>query len=123
MTDIKNAAQSSYGKCSCSIAGKFPTCSALGNNSALWINSCAASSYNATTIRKWEGGKVERFIWGGDEAHDAGNLTAYNYVGSLAWPVMASFHNGTHTVATAMSCARAKDATSGTWHLLEVFRT
>jgi hypothetical protein len=114
MTDIRNAAQSSSGKCSCSVARSFPSCSALGNDSALWSNNCAAASFNATAIREWEGGKVERSIWGGDEAHDAGNLTAYNYVGSLAWPVMASFHNnGIQTAATTMSCVRAKDAASG----------
>ena len=54
-------------------------------------------------------------IWGSAYGHERGNVTAYNYIGSLAWPVMASFNNHRigDVVTAKLSCARAETATKG----------
>jgi hypothetical protein len=51
---------------------------------------------------------LETKVYVGATAHDCGNLTAYNYIGSLAWPFMASFDDGNQNAAR-LSCVRAKD--------------
>jgi hypothetical protein len=113
IAELKNAVQTSPGRCPCPLRREIPSCTALGNDSAIWTSTCAGGFYNATAIRGWAGGRLEKRAWGGNMAHNAGNTTAYNYIGSLAWPVMASFYFKNQSVATTVSCPRAKDATAG----------
>lgn len=110
INDLKVAAKlTSTGNCRCPIAKDIPSCAALGNDSALWSSTCAGSYHNASDIRKWEDGKLEKGVFGGEMAHERGNSSAYNYIGSLAWPFMASFYGGGETI-TSLSCVRARDA-------------
>ncbi|EPE30702.1 hypothetical protein GLAREA_03669 [Glarea lozoyensis ATCC 20868] len=114
IAELKNAVQTSSGRsCSCPRKSEIPSCTALGNDSAIWTNTCAGGFFDATAIRRWAGGRLEKNAWGGNKAHSAGNTTAYNYIGSLAWPVMAGFYFRNQSVATTVSCPRAKDATPG----------
>lgn len=102
-------------RCSCPIASNLPECAALGDDNALWSTNCAAAWYNASDIRAWGSDGLEKHTFGGGYGHDRGNITAYNYIGSLAWPVMASFRsNKTGGFMTAkLSCPRADTATEG----------
>lgn len=108
ITDLQNAI--SFGQCSCPPFRDIPSCVALGEDTAPWRTTCVASRFNATRIRQWEDGKLVTWAYGGATVHDRGNLTDYNDVGSLAWPVMASF--GSSQTAT-LSCLRASNATQG----------
>ncbi|KAI0126718.1 hypothetical protein BJ170DRAFT_684298 [Xylariales sp. AK1849] len=114
ISDIEKAATASHGagRCECPLSRDIPSCTALGNDSALWDSTCGGSFYNASQIRAWEEGRLEQEVYGGTTAHDRGNITAYNYIGSVAWPVMASFGNGNRTTAS-MSCVRANTAVEG----------
>lgn len=44
--------------------------------------------------------------------HDRGYMTDYNYIGNIAWPVMASLGIGTYQWAT-LSCLRVSNGTQG----------
>ena len=109
ISDIEKAGREN---CLCPISRKISSCAALGNDSALWDSTCGASFFNASDIRLWKDGKLETWVYGGAATHNQGNSTAYNYIGSLAWPVMASFGNG-HQTTASMSCVRAKNAAEG----------
>jgi hypothetical protein len=76
-------------------------------------------------IRDWPDGKIDVRRFGGPP-HDAGNLTAYNETGSLAWPVAIMWGPSFNTTwrdesgqldlsgaGAKLSCVRAKDATPG----------
>lgn len=104
--------------CSCPKASDLPECASLGDDTDLWSNNCASSLYNASDMRAWEeAGGVRRTIFGDMYPHERGNTTAYNYIGSLAWPVMASIRSftteGSSGITPQMSCPRADTATEG----------
>jgi hypothetical protein len=75
-------------------------------------------------IRDWSDGKLDGRRFGGPP-HEAGNLTAYNETGSLAWPVVIMWGPSTNNIRNSsgqvdfsgagakLSCVRAKDATLG----------
>jgi hypothetical protein len=75
-------------------------------------------------IRDWPDGKLDVRRFGGPP-HEAGNLTAYNETGSLAWQVVIMWGPSTNSTRNSsgqvdfsgagakLSCVRAKDATPG----------
>lgn len=101
--------------CRCPTAKDIPECAELGDDSALWSTGCGANYYNSSAVRAWGDDGLEKFTFGGPASHERGNITAYNYIGSIAWPVMASFsdvENG-GLVTAKLSCPRAGTATEG----------
>lgn len=102
-------------RCRCPIARELPECAELGDDNALWSTSCGANWYNSSSVRAWGDQGLEKMTFGIPDAHERGNKTAYNYIGSVAWPVMASFRDlRTGGLVTAkLSCPRAKTATEG----------
>ncbi|KAI3330750.1 hypothetical protein F4824DRAFT_515420 [Ustulina deusta] len=116
IADIEEAAATSQkkGRCVCPLAKDIPSCRRLGDKSMVFSNSCEASSYNSSGIRGWEDGKMELIPFGDNITHKSGERERYNIVGSLAWPVMASFMNTVDRNSTAsLSCVRAADAVAG----------
>lgn len=101
--------------CTCPIAREIPECADVGDDNALWSTTCGANWYNASDIRAWGDDGLEKITFGSASAHERGNTTAYNYIGSVAWPVMASFSSvGSGGLVTAkLSCPRAEMATEG----------
>lgn len=112
--DLEEAARSRNpgSTCSCPHASSAPSCAALDNDSALWGPTCSGTFFDAPGIRTWEEGEWDTSVYGGVTPHGPGNVTDYNYIGSLARPVMVSISNGSYT-ETTLSCVRAKDATGG----------
>lgn len=100
------------GNCICPLSRDIPSCARLGNDSELWDMNNYAGLYNATRIREWKDGKLDVEVYGGGTAHDRGNSTAYNYIGSLAWPRMVSFGTKNQS-AISLTCVRAVNATEG----------
>lgn len=101
--------------CSCPIAREIPECAVLGDDAGLWSSNCAAAWYNASEIRAWGVDGLERTIFGDAYGRERGNTTSYNHIGSLAWPVMASFRElrTGGQVTAKLSCPRAETATEG----------
>lgn len=119
---IERSAASNHGSRRCSLprAIELPECATSSNDTYLWSNSGGSSWYNASDLRAWEhAGGVRSTSFGDIYPHERGNITAYNYVGSLAWPVMASFRGfstGSYTggpTTAKMSCPRADTAPEG----------
>lgn len=102
-------------RCRCPIARELPECAELGDDNDLWSTSCGANWYNSSSVRAWGDQGLEKMTFGSPDAHERGNKTAYNYIGSVAWPVMASFRDlRTGGLVTAkLSCPRAETATEG----------
>lgn len=105
-------------RCKCPIARKLPECAELGDDNTLWSTTCGANWYNSSSVRAWGDQGLEKITFGSPNAHDRGNTTAqgaYNDIGSVAWPVMASFSDlRTGGLVTAkLSCPRAETATEG----------
>ncbi|KAI0535259.1 hypothetical protein GGR58DRAFT_504467 [Xylaria digitata] len=121
IANMKLAAASATveGSCSCPIASSIPSCSCLGDAAKVFNNNCYGFSRNASDIREWAGGKLETYAFGDATAHHLGNNTAYNNIGSLAFPALISFRNKdeingvTDGSMTSLSCVRAADAISG----------
>lgn len=119
--DIKVAANT--GRCSCPLSREIPSCASLGDDSALWDSNCITNFYNASATRAWKGGNLELGTYGGATSHDHGDVEAYNYIGSLAWPVLVSFRGGQNggvdqdtaidQATASMSCIRAIDGIGG----------
>ncbi|KAH6643481.1 hypothetical protein BKA67DRAFT_665287 [Truncatella angustata] len=114
ITDLQKAVatRSSPYQCNCPVTKDILSCATLGDDSGLWQNTCVARLFNSTHIREWEDGKLDTWTYGGATLHDSGNVTDYNYIGSIAWPVMASFGTGTYQKGT-LSCLRATNGTQG----------
>lgn len=102
-------------KCSCPRVREIPECAALGDDAGLWTSNCAAGWYNVSAIRAWGVNGLERNIFGDAYGRERGNITSYNHIGSLAWPVMASFRElrAGGQVTAKLSCPRADTATEG----------
>ncbi|KAF2966854.1 hypothetical protein GQX73_g6720 [Xylaria multiplex] len=121
IAEMKLAAASATveGSCSCPIASSLPSCSRLGDAAKVFNNNCYGSPRNATDIRRWKEGKLETYAFGDATAHHLGNNTAYNNIGSLAFPALISFRNKddingvTDGSMTSLSCVRAVDAVAG----------
>lgn len=98
--------------CSCPIAREIPECAELGDDVEIFSSTCAAGWHNTSAIPAW--GMKER-TFGDAYGRGRGNTTSYNHIGSLAWPVMASFRElRSGDLATAkLSCPRAETATEG----------
>lgn len=101
--------------CSCPIAREIPECAVLGDGAELWSSTCAAGWYNASRIRAWGVEGLETRTFGDAYGRQYGNTTSYNHIGSLAWPVMASFRDlrPGGQVTAKLSCPRAETATEG----------
>ncbi|KAK4187726.1 hypothetical protein QBC35DRAFT_221243 [Podospora australis] len=105
--------------CHCPSTDKLPAC----EGQMRWSGGCSARRHNATEINtQWLDGKYDwRFI-GGDRT-ERGNITAYNELGSIAWPTIVLWGQspnattggqGVRVNNTAkMVCMRAKNATQG----------
>ncbi|POS70541.1 hypothetical protein DHEL01_v211066 [Diaporthe helianthi] len=111
---LANSKHTSRG-CSCPTASDVPECAELGNVGALWSTTCGAAWYNASDIRGWGADGLQKSTFGDVHPHERRNTTAYNHIGSLAWPVMASIRSFTTggSVMATMSCPRADTATEG----------
>lgn len=107
VSDMEKAAAKSS-DCACPISRNMPSCLELGNSSKLWDTTCAGRYFNTSAVRAWKNGKLDIALFGGATTHELGNNTDYNYIGSVAWPVMASFSSNNSVEAT-LSCPRAKD--------------
>lgn len=115
---IEQAAASKHTptRCQCPFIKDIPECAALGDEIGPWISgSCAAMPRNISAIRAWGADGLEMSSFGDASGHERGNTTAYNYIGSIAWPVMASFNNFRtgDPVTAKLSCPRADTPTEG----------
>lgn len=102
-------------RCRCPTARELPECAELGDDNVLWSTSCSANWYNSSSVRAWGDQGLEKMTFGSPDAHERDNKTAYNNIGSVAWPVMASFRDlRTGGLVTAnLSCPRAETAVEG----------
>lgn len=114
ITDLQKAVETRNppNQCRCPVTKDIPSCTTLGDASVLWQSTCVARLFDSTRIREWEDGKLDTWIYGGATLHNRGNVTDYNYIGSIAWPVMASFSSVAYQKAT-LSCPRASNGTQG----------
>ncbi|KAI0112519.1 hypothetical protein GGR51DRAFT_44457 [Nemania sp. FL0031] len=108
----KAAAPAESGGCQCPRASTIPSCSGLGDDSELFDTTCSGTSYDAQRLRGLKDGMEETWAFGGAAAHHSGNLTAYDEIGSLAWPVMVSFGSDQYSTAS-LTCVRAADTVTG----------
>ncbi|TGJ81945.1 hypothetical protein E0Z10_g6817 [Xylaria hypoxylon] len=120
IADMKLAAAKAtvQGTCVCPVSSTIPSCSRLGGAAKVFNNNCYGTFRNASYIRNWEGAKLETYAFGDTTAHHLGNNTAYDNIGSLAWPALISFSNKNYggileDSMTSLSCVRATDAVAG----------
>ncbi|KAI1261014.1 hypothetical protein F5Y18DRAFT_431559 [Xylariaceae sp. FL1019] len=112
--DMKAFVQIKNKVCQCPQARDIPSCKKLGGKSELFDSSCYAAYRNVSDIRGstggWEGGKYDIFAFGDAYAHHKGNRTSYDNLGSLSWPVMVGFRQGTDgTTYSNLTCVRASE--------------
>ncbi|KAI0199217.1 hypothetical protein F4808DRAFT_433084 [Astrocystis sublimbata] len=74
----------------------------------LFTAPCGAYDLTETTLRNMKN-ETERLGFGSKWPHHQGNLSAYNDIGSLAWPVMISFDNGKGYTSESLTCIRANN--------------
>ncbi|KAI1813551.1 hypothetical protein GGS20DRAFT_474508 [Poronia punctata] len=114
IADLESKAVINGGSCQCPRAVDIPSCDRLGDDAHLLLDrTCAAYNLNATDLRRWKGGRLEVYAWGSTTTHSKGDTDGYNFFGSLAWPVLASFGNTTYGHTAKMSCVRATDGVDG----------
>lgn len=121
IADLKEAVaetQRSRYRCTCQLIDSIPSCSELGDKISVFGNTCVAQPVDSESFREgYTEGKSDLVPFRDKTPHGKGDRESYDNVGSLSWPILASFmykgeenKNGTSTFLT---CVRAKDAVAG----------
>ncbi|KAI1261354.1 hypothetical protein F5Y18DRAFT_401786 [Xylariaceae sp. FL1019] len=111
--DMKAFVNLQTGQCSCPQLSSFSSCKKLGDDAGIFDSTCYARPFNAAKIRDWDQGRLETWAFGDSHAHHQGNQSAYDYIGSIAWPYMVSFNGNNTNATTSLTCVRAVDPQPG----------
>ncbi|KAJ3578839.1 hypothetical protein NPX13_g1725 [Xylaria arbuscula] len=117
---VNDTVNSVNSQCTCPTISEIPSCSKIEDAASLFNNSCFASTFDAKRIREIQEGKTAWEAFGSFDAYQRGNDTVYNNIGSVAWPVIASFGRSNQVSGEVpeegvitLSCVRAADAAPG----------
>ncbi|KAI0509217.1 CBP4-domain-containing protein [Xylaria bambusicola] len=124
VADIKKSVDDSINsadeQCACPKISEIPSCSKIEDAASVFNNSCYAKTFDAKRIREFNNSKTAWEAFGSLEGYQKGNETIYNDLGSVAWPVIASFGRSNEVSGevpekglTTLSCVRAVDAAPG----------
>lgn len=104
------------GQCSCPNIDIIQGCGNDDDATSAFGNGCYARSFNATELRQsglWDNGQLEIYSFGEATTHKSGNRTAYDNIGSLAWPVMIWMGTSGMQFDLSLTCVRATDPVDG----------